>query len=171
MNNLPVDLQNVIVSFLYDLSYKELSEDLDFYTVWHQHVPSIFLHASLPDNRFWYSIPSPLLRHVPYYPRKYLRMTPECIWSGSLMFFLYLLDKKAVRQLKTYKRCILRWSNDVISNRHLEYWKFLYHNVLKKLEYDHFKVSRSAVPFVLLCLEQIASLQDASFSVPISSSL
>jgi hypothetical protein len=150
MDRLPSDVSNLVVSFLYDISYQELAIDLNYYIMWHS-VPSMFMKASL-DLRTFCFVPSPMHKNVPYVPRSYLRMRPSDIWSDGLITFSSRICKEKIRELKTYKGCILRWVFDATSTRHIAWYQQMHERVLKKLTVDHF---RHPDFFVLEALMQI----------------
>ena len=153
MNHLPSDLSNLVVSFLYDITYQELAIDLEYYIMWHS-VPSLFLKASMLDWRTFCFVPSPMHRNVPYIPRAYLRMRPSDIWSNSLIALSSRICKEKIRALKTYKGCIMRWVFDTTSMRHHCWYRQLHERVLKKLTVDHFRARDDF--FVLEALAQIS---------------
>ena len=138
MNHLPSDISNLVVSFLFDISYQEMTTDINYYIMWHS-IPSLFLKASLLDLRTFCFVPSPMHRNVPYVPRGYLRMRPCDIWSPNLLLFCNGICKEKVRELKTYKGCILRWAFDTVSTRHIAWYQQFYKRVLKKLTIDHLR--------------------------------
>jgi hypothetical protein len=138
MNHLPRDISNLVVSFLYDISYQELMIDLNYYIMWHS-VPSIFLKASFLDIRTFCFVPSPMHKNVPYFPRKYIRMRPYDIWSNGLLLLTNKICKERIRELKTYKGCVLRWAFDATSTRHIAWYNQMHERVLKKLTLEHFR--------------------------------
>ena len=145
-NNKPMfymhdDLISTMLSFLNGIPAEEFREDLMFYIKWHQ-VPSVFLSTTLTDSRSWFSVANPMCRYMPYFPRRYLRMRPEDIWSPTLPALISMIDREKVRDVKMYKGCLMRWAHECISNRHIEYWFQLKRKGLSRLSLEHFRNSR-----------------------------
>ena len=152
---LPDVLVTEMLKFVWGITACELRSDLDFYIQWRKHVPPMFLEPSTLETRFWYNVANPLCRYHPYHPRKYLSLRPSDIWSASLPALGSMLCREKVRMVKTYKRCIMRWISDCITNRHIFFWFVLIDKVFKRINFEHFRVQ---VPssFVQESLREIA---------------
>ena len=154
------DLIRVVLSFEHDITPLELERDLQFYMMWQKTVPSIFLQASCMDERYFSGVSNPMIRFNPYYPRKYLRLEPVDIWAHTLPAFINMLCKEMVRDTKTYKGCIARWTYDCVCNRQLYYWNKLMRKGLSKLKKLHFRSSAPPL-FVEEALRQISVFSPA----------
>ena len=122
---LPPDLVNLILTFELQISPLELSEDIDFFVTWHNTVPSLFLSPRLLDTRYLFFVASPMLVNHAYTPRRHLAMRPADIWSQTLPAFGQMICRERIRELRSYKKCILRWIYDCIENRDVAYYKVL----------------------------------------------
>ena len=161
VHNLPRDLLNLAISFLYDISADELFQDLAFFLKWQKNVPSVFLSPSLLDQRFYYGVANPMIKDHPYTPRRFLQMRPSEIWASTLPALVNMLCPEKIREIKTYKGCVLRWTHDCVHSRSLKYYFILCKKALVKLTDRHF---RRAYPvfFVREALRQTRELYDSS---------
>ena len=162
MHRLPKDLMNLTISFVYDVSVDELFRDLCFFIKWQTHVPSMFLSPALLDTRFFYAVANPMIKDHPYTPRRFLQMRPSEIWASTLPALVNMLCPEKIREIKTYKGCVQRWTRDCVSSRTLRYYFLLCKKALVKLTECHF---RRAFPifFVREALRQTRELYDSSF--------
>ena len=159
MESLSKDCQNLLLSFLWGkYTYSEFKTDIKHYIKWHS-VPNVFLNCTEFDCTIMCQIPSPYRKDNAFVPRKHLDISTT-MWNRKLEVFCRLLHKERIRELKTYKGCIYRWCQDTINNRHVEYYKFLYYKILRKITCHHFDLQRvSSSPFLILCLDQIYDSQ------------
>ena len=155
--SLPHDLVRLVLSFELDISPKELSDDIDFFIKWHDTVPPIFLSPRLLDTRYLFYVANPMHVHHPYTPRRHLSMRPADVWAQTLTALAQMVCRERVRELRTYKKCILRWVYDCIENRNVEYYKILHSKVLGKLSLQHFRPS-AHFAFLEEALRQIADV-------------
>ena len=151
---LPHDLVNLVLTFELQISPLELSEDIDYFVTWHNTVPSLFLSPRLLDTRYLFFVPSPMLVNHPYTPRRHLAMRPADIWSQTLPAFGQMICRERIREVRSYKKCILRWIYDCVENRDVGYYTILYSKILRKLSPLHFRPSAHWV-FVREALRQI----------------
>ena len=155
--SLPVDLVRLILSFELQITPKELSDDIDFYIDWHNTVPPIFLSPRLLETRYLFYVASPMLPHHPYTPRRHLSMRPADVWAQTLTALGQMICRERIRELRTYKKCILRWIYDCIENRNPEYYRILHTKVLSKVALQHFRPSAHFV-FLREALRQISDV-------------
>ena len=158
---LPIDLTNLTVSFLYNITAQELFEDLHFYLRWQKHVPPMFLSCTLLDQRYLFAVANPMRPFHPYTPRKFLSMQPCDIWASTLPALVNMINPERVREIKTYKGCVTRWTHDCITSRKLEFYLILCKKALVKLSERHFRRS-FPVFFVREALRQTRVLYEAS---------
>ena len=155
---LPDDLIRVVTSFLWktaQLSADELSEDLEFYCLWQKTVPPIFLKCSILDIRDWYQVANPMRDGHPYWPRKLLDLTPKNVWGEPLFVFGTMICREKIREVRTYKRCALRWIRNCTDNIDIWYWYDLQVKLLNKIKLSHFR-HRSHRGFLEEALEQLS---------------
>ena len=159
METLCTDCQNVLLSFLWkNYTYSDLKNDTEYYIKWHC-IPNVFLQATEFDSTIQCLVPSPYRKNNAFVPRMNLAI-PHTMWNNRLERFCRALNKERIRELKTYKGCIKRWCSDTIYNRHVEYYDFIYHKILRKITPYHFGHSRGSLPpFLTLCLDQIYDAQ------------
>ena len=136
---LNLDCLGVITDFAFECTAQELLDDLDFYIAWQKTVPPMFLMASLLDTRYWLRVANPLIKFYPFVARKHLRMRPEDIWAATLPSLTHYISKELVRDLRTYRQCVIRWAMDAVQNRSLWYYVRLREKILKKLRENHFR--------------------------------
>ena len=158
---LPKDLMDLTISFVYDITAQELFEDLEYFIRWQKHVPPMFLSCTLLDQRYLFSVANPMRPFHPYTPRKYLSMQPSDIWASTLPALVNMINAERVREIKTYKGCIRRWTHDCITSRKLEFYLLLCKKALVKLSDRHFRRS-FPVFFVQEALRQCRALSSAS---------
>ena len=162
MHNVPKDLINLIISFVFDVSADELFRDLRFYIKWQTHVPGMFLTPALLDIRYFYAVANPMIKDHPYTPRRFLQMRPSEIWASTLPALVNMLCPQKIREIKTYKGCVQRWVHDCVSSRNIQLYFILCKKALVKVSERHF---RRAFPvfFVREALRQTRALYDSSF--------
>ena len=156
------DLVSLVLSFLWNVTAKELEEDINYYIEWRQNVPPIFLKACVYDEKRWHEVPSPFVWPNAYTPRKHTLLLPKEIWSPYLMTVGNFLHRESVRELRTYKGIILRWIDDCTSTRKLFYYYTLRDRFLTRLKPSHF-LARAPRSFVAEVLRQV------SFYIPSAS--
>ena len=161
---LPKVVMNLLLSFLWEISEDELFGDLEYFIRWHKFVPPLFLSPTLMDTRFFYPVASPMRPNYPYTPRRFLHMDPCDIWAQTLPALVNMLCSERVREIKSYKGCIQRWTLECVTSRHLEFYLLLCKKALIKLNESHF---RRAFPifFVREALRQTRALYDSSVRV------
>ena len=139
MVRLNSDCLGIVSAFAFDCTAQELLLDLDFYVAWQQSVPPMFLRASALDTRFWLRVANPMVRFHPFTARKHLRLRPEDIWASTLPSLTHYISKELVRDLRTYRQCVIRWAMDAVQNRELWYYLRLRDKILVKLRQEHFR--------------------------------
>ena len=161
---LPTDLTNVIISYLWCIDVFELFDDIQFYSNWQQTVPEMFLSPSLLHKKFYYAVANPMIRTYPYTPRRFLHMHAADIWSATLPALVNMICAEKIRDIKTYKGCIQRWTRQCVCNSEVYLYRFLCRKVLIKLHESHF---RRAFPvfFVREALRQTRSLYASALEV------
>ena len=118
---------------------------------------SIFLSPRLLDTRYLFYVANPMLPNHPYTPRRHLSMRPADVWAQTLTAFAQMLCRERIRELRTYKKCVLRWVYDCIENRSVQYYRILHAKVLWKLSPQHFRPS-AHFAFLLEALRQISDV-------------
>ena len=158
---IPRDIMDLIVSFVYRIPARELFADVEYFLKWQQNVPPMFLSATLLDNRFYYRVANPMRRFHPYTPRRFLHMKASEIWGSTLPALVNMLCAERVREIRTYKGCIRRWTIDCTSSRSLAPYIALRKKALTKLTQEHFRRSFPRF-FVREALRQIRALAAVS---------
>ena len=156
---LPSDLIQVITSFLWKevrLSAEEMAADIDFYILWRKVVPPIFLKCAVLDTSQLFYVANPMRGGHPYWPRKVLELTPNNVWGGSLYAFGAMICRERIREVKTYKRCCLRWIRNCTDNIEIWYWYDLQQKLLSKITIDHFR-PQGHRGFLREALQQVSS--------------
>ena len=155
---LPDDIVQILTSFLWknaNLSASELAWDLDFYCLWRKTVPPIFLKCAILDTCQWSQVANPMRDGHPYWPRKLLDIRPKTVWGDPLFSFGTMLCRERIREVRTYKRCALRWIKNCIENIDIWYWFDLQVKLLNKLKAEHFR-PRAHPGFVAEALQQLS---------------
>ena len=163
---LPDDLIRRALEFLWpnaSLTAAEFAEDIRFYAQWQAIVPAIFLECAVFDTTKCYYVPSPLRKDHPYWPRKVLVLKPRNVWSDALRAFGMMICRERIREIKTYRRCALRWIANCEQNVDLWYWFDLHQKLLNRLTIQHFR-PRSHQGFVQEAFRQL-SLCKRAFGV------
>jgi len=155
MNNLPLVLADLVCNFAYGITAQELYEDLDFYCAWSEKVPPVFLNHFVVHRETSLPYANPMIKHHPYMPMRHFDFVPDSIWAITLVVFCSMIDKEVIRELKTYKGCVLRWVRMCMSGARPEYFERLL-KVFTRLEPHHFYPARQA--FVSECLRQIRAV-------------
>lgn len=154
----PSCVVEIIVSFIWEqrITASELASDLQFYESWRRTVPPIFLECAVPDVYHCYEIANPMRNGHPFWPRKFLDLTPTHIWAKTMYILGSWICKEKIRDVNTYKRCCLRWINDCCQNVELWYYYDLQQKLLNKITLDHFQY-RAHRGFLSEALRQISS--------------
>ena len=155
---LPQDLVQVITSFLWqnaNLGANELAEDLDFYILWRKTVPPIFLKCAILDTNQWFHVANPMRSGHPYWPRKLLDLTPNNVWGEPLFAFGTMICRERIREVRTYKRCALRWIRNCTDNINIWFWYELQTKLLNKIKLEHFH-QRAHRGFLQEALQQLS---------------
>jgi hypothetical protein len=155
---LPDDIVQVIAGFLWahvHLRASEMAEDIDFYLMWRKAVPPIFMTCAILDTSQLCYVANPMRDCHPYWPRKLLDLTPKNVWGGSLYAFGAMICKERIREVRTYKRCCLRWIRDCTENLEIWYWFDLQQKLLSKIRIEHFR-QRGHRGFLQEALQQVA---------------
>jgi hypothetical protein len=155
---LPDDLVQLVTSFLWKsakLSADELSEDLSFYCLWRKAVPPIFLKCAILDTSQWFHVANPMRDGHPYWPRKLLDITPKNVWGEPLFAFGTMICRERIREVRTYKRCALRWIRNCTDNINIWYWYDLQMKLLNKIKIEHFR-HRAHRGFLEEALQQLS---------------
>jgi hypothetical protein len=155
---LPDDIVQVITSFLWqtgNLSAHELGEDLDFYILWRKTVPPIFFKCAILDTTQWSHVANPMRDGHPYWPRKRLDLTPKQVWGEPLFAFGTMICRERIREVRTYKRCALRWIRNCTDNINIWYWYDLQVKLLNKIKLKHFH-HRAHIGFLREALQQLS---------------
>ena len=138
----------------------ELARDIDFYMDWRNFVPPIFIKCSLTDTLHCYDVANPMRAGHPFWPRKLLHLTPESVWSKNMYLFGSFICRENIREVKTYKRCCMRWIRNCCENLELWYYFDLNQKLFSKITIQHFH-ARAHYPFLRTALAQIASYKFA----------
>ena len=155
---LPDDLVQVITSFLWqnaNLRADELANDLDFYMLWRKTVPPIFLKCAILDLSQWFHVANPMRDGHPYWPRKLLDLTPKNVLGEPLFAFGTMICRERIREVRTYKRCALRWIRNCTDNIDIWYWYDLRVKLLNKIKLEHFHY-RAHRGFLREALQQLS---------------
>jgi len=155
------DLITEMISFLFPITACELKEDLIFYIKWAE-VPSMFLNCQLRETRYRHYVCNPMIRYIPYHPRRYLDMRPNEVWGPTLPALGAMLSRDALREAKTYRRCALRWIWDCISNLEIYYWDVLCAKLFSRISLQHFHCRYGCSHFLEESLRQVDSYTHAS---------
>ena len=131
---LPDDLISLITDYAFQCTACEFFQDLDFYISWGNTVPPMFLSAQVLDLRFWYCVANPMIRFHPFVARKYLKLHPHDIWSGTLPCLVRYLHAERLRSLKTYKRCVIRWVDEAVTSHHLWFYMHVVQKTTRKID-------------------------------------
>ena len=161
---LPDDLIRLCTTFLWDsggITASELRRDIVFYEKWHRKVPQIFLNCSVLETDLWMHVPNPMRKGYPYWPRKRLLLRPKTVWSDAMFTLGSRLCRERIREVRTYKRCALRWIQNCISSLHLECFDEVEEKLFHRIKEQHFR-RRSNLRFVRECLQQLSFLRHAS---------
>jgi hypothetical protein len=150
-----------MISFLFPITACELKEDLIFYIKWAE-VPSMFLNCQLRETRYRHYVCNPMIRYIPYHPRRYLDMRPNEVWGPTLPALGAMLSRDALREAKTYRRCALRWIWDCISNLEIYYWDVLCAKLFSRISLQHFHCRYGCSHFLEESLRQVDSYTHAS---------
>ena len=161
---LPTDLTNVILSYLWFIDAEELISDVKYYIKWQKNVPEMFLSPSLLHKTFYYAVANPMIKTYPYTPRRLLYMQPRDIWASTLPALVNMICPEKIREIKTYKGCIQRWTHQCVGSSQVFHYRYLCRKALIKLSENHF---RRAFPvfFVREALRQTCSLFDSASQV------
>ena len=163
---LPDDLIRLCTSFVWDsggVSARDLRRDIRFYERWHQRIPPIFLNLAVLETDLWMEVPNPLRVGYPYWPRRRLLLRPKTVWSDAMFTLGMRLCRERIREVKTYKRCALRWIQNCISSLHIGFFDEVDQKLFTRISERHFR-PRSNLRFVRECLVQLSSLRHASVS-------
>ena len=160
------DLIKLCTSFLWPyggISATELKRDIDFYTLWHETVPPIFLNSSVMETDLWIEVPNPMREGYPFYPRRHVMLRPKTVWSDAMMKLGLRLCRERIRECRTYKRCALRWIRNCTSSLELWYFNEVNAKLFRRLKLQHFR-PRTNQRFLEECFQQLAFLRPFSAS-------
>ena len=152
MLKLPKVLGQLVCDFAFGGTLCELEWDIEFYLAWQRKVPGVFLSQALADQDTGLLHANPMIKNHPFAPTRKFNIRPESVWSITLVLLVATIDKDSIRDLKTYKGCILRWARQCMAGCKPEYYEKL-QQIFTQLEPQHFYPVRR--PFVAECLRQI----------------
>jgi hypothetical protein len=155
---LPDDIVSLLCTFLWrnaKLRADELSADVDFYCLWRKTVPPIFLKCAVLDIHQWFHVANPMREGHPYWPRKLLNLEPKNVWGDTLFAFGSMICRERIRDVRTYKRCALRWIRACTDNIDIWYWWDLKQKLLCKIKPEHFH-PRAHQAFLQEALSQLS---------------
>ena len=155
------DLITLIITYLFPITACELREDLIFYIKWAA-IPPMFLNCRVRETRYRHYVCNPMLKNIPYHPRRYIDLRPNEVWGPTLPALGAMLSKDAIREAKTYKRCALRWIYDCISNLEMYYWDELCDKLFSRISQHHFQYRYGCCHFLEEALRQVDSYIHAS---------
>ena len=160
------DLIKLCTSFVWGnagIDARELQRDIEFYELWHQKVPPIFLQCAMLETDLWQDVPNPMRAGYPYWPRRRLLIRPKTVWNDAMVTFGMKLCRERIREVRTYKRCALRWISNCITSLELGFFDEVEKKLFQRIKLQHFQ-RRSNFRFLEECLQQLSSLRLASVS-------